>query len=228
MYVNAIIVDANYYVWPLQACKQGEQFVAPGTCKSTCPYTWKTVQDWEREANDPTPELTDALENGANSHGLLTPAAQRAQQCFVGKYSAALGTSPTITAEFRTDAYQLHLRDIWDKWNALNTEAPEVQAACVDVKARLDAEMGRRSIDGACTLPGRNHCLVHRPAGANGRHTQGTAFDVSHANVDSLMQYLQSGPTPTSMEQFLNFQSPICNLNWGWTLFGDRVHFQLR
>jgi hypothetical protein len=201
------------------------------TQNSTCPYTYKTVQDWEREVNDPRPDLTDALENGADAHSLLPEATQQAEQCFVNKFSAVLGRTPRVSAEFRSVAYQLHLQDVWKKWTALNGATPEVQTACAAIKAKLDGEMGRSSINEECRkeLGWRDHCIVSPPAGANGNHTTGNAFDISRKDVDELLQTLER--SGTSMDQFLNLRLPSCDLYWGGYFTNpepDNVHFQLR
>ena len=116
------------------------------SCISECPV--------EQLTNPPFPDAcSQALENTSTTQaqkdalcGTLTAAMQTGQACFRDKL-ANLGTSIpfTVTAGIRNVAYQGHLREIWDKMEALVTlmkKDPAMQTVCATRRAEIAAEKG--------------------------------------------------------------------------------------
>lgn len=180
-------------------------------------------------ANDPQEaESTWQLEAGANGYRFLTPETQQAEQCLAQRF-ADMGLSYTITSTYRTKAYQAHLRELWQKWNRINEykkDDPAIFEACREVKATLDAEMGKSEGD-RCTLPGRAHCLVYAPS-EDSRHQNRKAFDIRRYNVEEFEAALKVQMPKQTVQQYLDVQ-PSCDLTWGGTFRRpDIVHFQLK
>lgn len=91
----------------------------------------------------------------------LVPALQTAEQCLNGKVVVGGGVY-RLTSAFRTEWYQQHLREVWDKFDALqNNQQPE----CAPIKASVVAEF-------------QKHALRFKPAGVVPRHTTGEAIDI--------------------------------------------------
>lgn len=130
----------------------------------------------------PLTEITDpqALDfeagNTLNTANLIA-AMQTALDCLRQAVAAAGGTL-TVNSAFRPPAYQAHLREVWDRWNALrNSRDPE----CEDLKEEVRQEFQRHGL-----------LLTQRPA-ANSAHTRGEAFDArwnlpSGTDIDSLAE----------------------------------------
>jgi RHS repeat-associated protein len=94
----------------------------------------------------------------------LTAGTQNALLCFEGTIRGGGGTTQLGSA-YRPEAYQRHLRDVWDKWGQLQrTNNPN----CAGLRQQVQAEMNR-------------HQITERPClnGANCPHVEGRAFDMS-------------------------------------------------
>ena len=132
----------------------------------------------------------------------LSPAAQTALSCFQAAVTNA-GGSIVVTSAFRPPDYQLHLREVWDKWKSLMAN---VSPECADLRAQAHAEFINHGLGAS----------KKRPAGAAGSHPRGIAFDANVSGVDQDALAAQCGlfrpfPGPCST-------TPNC----------DPVHFQLR
>lgn len=93
----------------------------------------------------------------------LQPNMQTALACFQGRIQGAGGTF-RLNSAYRTNAYQAHLREVWDKWIAIKPLAGD--PTCSQVYADVQSEFDK-------------HGIVHRPASADlGPHTTGSAIDV--------------------------------------------------
>src|SRR5262249_18044008 len=102
----------------------------------------------------------------------ITPATQAALACFRTAVASA-GGQVKLQSAFRSPDYQLHLKDVWNKWKALSrNHDPE----CADLRAKVSAEIVKHKLEK----------LTVEPAGPRGPHVQGIAFDanVSVANMD--------------------------------------------
>jgi hypothetical protein len=170
--------------------------------------------------------------------GALTDKLKTGMACFRDKLS---GLSPAIplkiTSDIRDVAYQAHLREIWDRMQALvQLEGdPVKRAACADRRAEIAAEKGCDNA-GRCTscysesATQRSHCLKGRPANPSpndAQHTQGNAFDVSEDyTITPLQDVLEARNPPQTISKFLDAPTN-CNLIWGGTFITnyDPVHF---
>jgi hypothetical protein len=91
----------------------------------------------------------------------LTQGTRTALTCLQNAVGAAMGTL-TVTSAYRPQAYQNHLREVWDKWQAIKDRT---DAACADTKAQVQTEWNR-------------HDLAFQPALVSD-HSSGTAFDAN-------------------------------------------------
>lgn len=115
-----------------------------------------------------TPLSADPMTQYLESHGgietdHLSQAMKDALQCLMDQALQAGGVV-NLRAGYRTQEYQLHIREVWEKDRKLRTVD---SAACDALRQALDAELAKHG-------PFR-----HRPAGSAGFHTKGTAIDVS-------------------------------------------------
>jgi D-alanyl-D-alanine dipeptidase len=177
----------------------------------------------------------------------LNPALPGQIQCFADKIAATNITArPTIpytgpTAQYRNDAYQAHLKDIWDRMIELNKDENRNNQACLPRREKVIAEKGcdsNRGCAGEC-VPG-SHCIRNIPA-TSSNHTQGTAFDVSWGTINGLLDELTPRPpAPMTPQQTIQAQRiwiadwlarpTACNLYWGGNFdkpTPDFIHFQL-
>jgi hypothetical protein len=205
-----------------------------------------------------TDQCTAALENPSYTQaqrdavcGTLTPAMQTEVACFTEKL-AQKGITIKINNKVRSTAYQAHFRDVWDKMEKVTASKIQrdliMQAACAPRRAELAAEKGC-NLSGNCTrvnpvsnktesyCPLGGHCLVAKPAPANGspQHAFGKAIDIRAANVNALISALSNPPPPKTIQQFLMepatppAPAQSCSapkLQWGGA-WGDNVHFYL-
>jgi hypothetical protein len=128
----------------------------------------------------------------------LTPAAQAGLSCMQARV-AALGASMHLSSAYRPVAYQDHLREVWDTWDALqNRHEPE----CREIRDQAQAEF-------------RNHglLLTQQPAAGNPNapHSRGIAID---ANVNGL-------PADETVDSVAAF----CGMHRPWPQ-NDPVHYQ--
>ena len=102
----------------------------------------------------------------------MTQGTQTALTCLQNAVGAA-GGSLTVTSAFRPQAYQDHIREVWDKWQAIQNNN---SAACAQTKAQVQTEWNR-------------HGLAFQPAAVS-NHTAGNAFDATWnpgtLNIDQL------------------------------------------
>lgn len=190
--------------------------------------------------------------------GPITPAMRTAEQCFSDGLSGRDGfggvNDPstgqpiplTITADVRSNGYQQHFVDIWDKmieiddWMILNSANRDL---CVPLRAAVANEKGCDSIGDCLAIPPstaacfpstasvRSHCLASMPTPVdpNDTHVQGIAIDVSYAGtVTPLAAALRLRTPPETIQGWLD-AAPDCSLTWGYSFRPrDPVHFQLR
>lgn len=133
----------------------------------------------------------------------MTPSARAALSCFQAAVANA-GGSVAVTSAFRPPDYQLHLREVWEKWRAL---MPNTAPECEALRAQVQNEFFVKHQLGASKM---------RPAGGAGPHTRGIAFDANVTGVDRDALAAQCG-------LFRPFPGP-CSA----TARCDTVHFQLR
>jgi hypothetical protein len=102
----------------------------------------------------------------------MTQGTQNALTCLQNAVAAASGTL-NVTSAYRPQAYQDHLREVWDKWQAIKDRT---DAACAATKTQVQTEWDR-------------HRLVRQPVPASD-HTRGTGFDATWnpetLNIDQL------------------------------------------
>lgn len=148
--------------------------------------------------------ITDAdalqMENGTrviwnNTAAGLQPAATSLQAAVVAE-----GGTAVFQSAYRPQAYQTHLREVWDKARALRNNN---SAACAAVKAAVTAEMD-------------NHALaVDRPVGRVSNHSDGSAFDMSW----NLPNAANPGQRIDALARAAGLHRPVAN---------DPIHFTLR
>lgn len=96
--------------------------------------------------------------------------------CVRSAVTAAGGSSVLVSA-YRPQKYQEHLREVWDKWDALeNDNTPE----CAALKAEAKMEWDRHGLGDEPTLGVSNH--------TRGRAFDLTIFGISSAQKDSIGQ----------------------------------------
>ena len=103
--------------------------------------------------------------------GNLTQGTQNALSCLQNALQVA-GGSLTVTSAYRPQSYQDHLREVWDKWQAIRNRNDQ---ACAQTKQQVQTEWDR-------------HQLAFQPAAVS-NHTGGTAFDANwtgSVNIDQL------------------------------------------
>jgi hypothetical protein len=202
----------------------------------------------------PNDACAQALENISSTEaqkeaacGALTPAMQTAVNCFTGKLAQtnnpATGNPISLvrTSNRRSNAYQRHFREIWEKMEELvelMERNPAMQTACAARRAEIAAEKGCDNA-GKCatcyppTATRRSHCLTGEPTRptANGdSHTNGTAIDADREQtVKPLKSALATRTPPQTIQDFLDAPTPTaCGLRWlGPPPNNDEVHFQV-
>ena len=149
--------------------------------------------------------------------------------------------SLTQTAGVRTDAYQAHFREVWEKMEnltKLENENPAMKIACSARRLEIAKEKGCNNVgkcENAC-LPAsvgqRSHCFRGRPAkpSSDAKHPKGKAIDVGSSEINRLKTVLSNQSPPQTIPQFLASPTGGCNvgqLGWGGTFTGniDAVHF---
>ncbi|MFN4290136.1 MAG: hypothetical protein ACK4E7_04565 [Permianibacter sp.] len=197
------------------------------------PFEWKDYSIYKESVTCPVAPLTPieeltpndadslaktrALERGESAYDLLSDNMKAAEQCLSAKF-AAKGACYRIESTYRSLAYQKHLREIWDKWRAVQKLNKKERLACSAIKSALDLEMGGTSGNPRnlpCNLQGgRNHCIRAQPASANPKHTQGDAIDISDACVTELENSLNANDMCVPIESYLT-EEPRCNVKWG-------------
>ena len=128
----------------------------------------------------------------------LTQAAQTGLTCMQNRV-ATLGGALLLSSAYRPVAYQDHLRQVWDTWDAVrNRQEPECQAVYDEAQAEFQ---------------GHGLLLTQRPAAGNPNapHAQGIAID---ANLNGL----PAGETPDTVAAFCSMHRPWPN--------NDFVHYQ--
>jgi hypothetical protein len=119
-----------------------------------------------------TPLSDDSLTQYLETHGgvdttRVTQAIKSALECLIAAVRDA-GGDVVVTGGFRTQEYQLHLREVWTKDRLLRrTDDP----ACDDLRAAVAIEIARHRFGNLQTAP----------AGSAGLHTQGLALDLTFA-----------------------------------------------
>ena len=151
----------------------------------------------------PLTPLTDpaaiAFENGNRiDTENLTQATRTGLECMQNRV-AALGGTMTLSSAYRPAAYQEHLREVWDTWDAVRSRQEPV---CHAVYAEAQAE-----------FQGHGLLLSQRPAAGNPNapHAQGIAFDAT-------LTGLPRGQTQDTVAAFCDMYRPWPN--------NDPVHYQ--
>jgi hypothetical protein len=249
--ISYLYVDQCINVPPCQTPLTRDQ--KTGACILSCqppdvidPATGQCVK-CPIDALKPLPQdaCTLALENLSSTQaqkdaacGKLSQAMEDGKACLEKKL-ASLGTPIPLSVGVgvRSDGYQKHFREIWDKMEDVVEEMesnPIMRLACAARRAEIAAEKGCNNAGrcvGACTQAGRNHCLRGRPSSSNtAPHTLGNAIDVSESRtIAPLRQLLKTRKPPQEIQQFLD-EVPDCKLIWGGTFKDnyDPIHFQVR
>lgn len=140
------------------------QLNAQAPCRGCCVTPLTPIP-----ADDPDSAAMEAGYSAAAWRHKLTDDLQTAEACFKDAVQGAGGTY-RLTSTYRTWWYQQHLREVWDKYVALeNNNTPE----CASLKAEVTAEKRTK------------HGLVFRPAGTDPRHVRGEAIDVRWKPADT-------------------------------------------
>lgn len=90
-----------------------------------------------------TDEEAKRFENGANVDTEdLQPNMRTALDCVQNSVTAAHGTV-TVTSAYRPPAYQVHLREVWDKWRRLRDNADQ---RCRELRDTVSDEFHRHKL----------------------------------------------------------------------------------
>ncbi|WYD79777.1 MAG: hypothetical protein V8K32_10725 [Candidatus Electrothrix gigas] len=111
----------------------------------------------------------------------------------------ALGGTMTLSSAYRPPAYQDHLREVWDTWDALRNRQ---ETECQRVRDEAEAEFQNHGL-----------LLTQRPAAGNPNapHAQGIA-------IDARLNGLPAGETPDTVAAHCSMRRP-----WPGR---DPVHYQ--
>lgn len=130
----------------------------------------------------------------------LTQVTQIGLACMQNRVTALSGAM-ALSSAYRPVAYQDHLREVWDTWNAVrNRQQPECQAVKNEARAEFQ---------------GHGLLLTQRPAAGNPNapHARGIA-------IDATITGLPAGETQDSVAAFCDMYRPWPN--------NDPVHYQPR
>ena len=154
-----------------------------------------------------------AFENGQNVQlGGLTAEMRAAVTCLqttviaaggmfhIGTQAPPVDPNNAISSAYRPAEYQLHLREVWDKWQALRDNTSR---ACQLIRHVVQNEVNKHSLAN----------LAVRPAGASGAHVEGRAIDVNF------------GATGLTVANVVD-HAATCNLVQ--SVPNDNVHFTYR
>lgn len=222
------------------ACDTGYKFDAAGTsCVSTC-----SVDPLPK----PPPPFSDACSNSLEKgRGVdidnacaagLTPDMKDGAQCVADKIHALAIPYTGPSATIRTEAYQDHMLDVWNKSEEIKNKddwLPGEKQACAAVITDVNNEMGWHGID---STPSSSEDLAP--------HVLGRAIDIPRNVAKTLIAQVTNTtfvancivclPLPVitgDVQDYVNssrINPPACNLNWGGRFKKPRpdpVHFQL-
>ncbi len=114
---------------------------------------------------DPVAQQFEAQNGNVVDTTELTQAMTSAYNDFRTRVQIA-GGQLRLNSAYRPPAYQIHLREVWDRWQRLkNNTLPQ----CQILRTVVQAEVNRHGLGN----------LKTRPGGVNGKHTQGLAIDVN-------------------------------------------------
>jgi hypothetical protein len=151
--------------------------------------------------NDPD---TMTLENNPINTSRWTDKTKLAYLCFVGKVNGA-GVSVNLASAFRTDAYQRHLWEIYNRWKTLGLST-NTDETCTVLKKKVHDEWSEHGLQGLRTSP----------AFKAGKHPKGTAFDISRKTTIRQLEAMRVDIT--------KFVEP-CDLNYPLPVL-DKGHFE--
>lgn len=162
----------------------------------------------------------DALAMEGGTRVIWNHTAASLQTCansLVGLIQGAGGTA-NITSAYRPQAYQDHLREVWDNARTL---ASHPETACDTVRAAVNAEMA-------------NHALnVTRPVAQISNHRAGNAADISWSLPATLTQAIcqlpvpdGGSPTPPTEEQCIDSLAARAGMTHPLHA-GDVPHFEV-
>ncbi|MCC6329102.1 MAG: D-alanyl-D-alanine carboxypeptidase family protein [Acidobacteria bacterium] len=118
--------------------------------------------------NPVTDKVAQGFESGSGNEidiGNLSPDTSRALNCLQNAIRAK-GGSATVNSGYRPQAYQDHLRNVWDTWQKLRSNTDK---ECQALRSWVQSESQR-------------HGMTERPASTS-NHSSGRAFDVSIRGV---------------------------------------------
>ena len=175
-------------------------------------------------------QLTQQLEGGMDGYSLLSQATRNAEQCLAGRVNSVVGPPSTsgykVTSTIRTPAYQAHLLEVWNKfWELKRKVAADtsLKQRCLALITKVEGEVGVHltqdpRIDKCDGTLSPDHCIVSSPAGANPKHVQNIAFDISRSTINAF-----------KLRRNVRQEANACGLTWGGTFTPiDEVHFVLQ
>lgn len=168
------------------------------TVTATCPIP---------DLTEPTDAESQALEANPIDTDHLTEKTKEGLRCLVGKIKDEYKVNANLTSAFRTEAYQRHLYEIYDRWierGLIDDTSPE----CAELKQKVGDEWNRHGLEG----------LKTSPAQSAGKHPQGLAFDLSRRSTISQLEAKNVDIGRMAGECGLSYPMPV----------RDRGHFELR
>lgn len=151
----------------------------------------------------PLTPITDAsaqaFENGNNIDTANLNAATTAGLSCMQQSTTSLGGTFTLNSAYRPVAYQAHLREVWDTWNAIHNRT---EAECQALKSKVQEEFDRHGL-----LPSQQPAAPN----PNAPHSTGNAFDARITNLPS--------------EQTVDMIASDCEMHRPWPV-NDPVHYQ--
>lgn len=189
----------------LPPCPAGqERDPVTGVCEAECPVAKLTeLKDLNAQLSNNDPD-TMTLENNPINTARLTTETQTALAC-LRREVESLWVPFNLTSVFRTEAYQRHLWEIYNRWKTKGLST-NTDPGCQARKAKVKAEWDHHGLEG----------LLTSPAEDAGKHPQGMALDVSRKTT--MKQLINAG---------LNIQelAKECNLSYPLPIL-DKGHFE--
>jgi hypothetical protein len=165
------------------------------------------------ETISPSDPRTLILETtlGSSGYSFLTNGTQWAEKCFQSK-AASNNLIYKLSSTFRTEAYQSHLKEVWDKNKLIEKSTESDKRACSGEIEKIKSEMDK-------------HSLVYPPA-MQSEHSDGEAFDISKKSVRSILNHINITPKYAIMAEYIAY-GENCHLGWGGEFYPepDVVHF---
>ena len=182
--------------------------------RTSCPVDALTpLEKLNADLSNNDPDTLALEQNPINTERLdprMKPADRLSGYLCLKEAIESAGVPFNLTSAFRTDAYQRHLHEIWNKWKEFDDLTPEEIQACQSRKKEIKDELDKHGLGG----------LHIPPAKKAGKHPQGLAIDVSRRTTMQQLEARFSAAVIKGMAGRCNLTYPFPKL--------DRGHFEYK